>query len=160
MKVEEMYDKYSSKLFTYLVVKLYSIPDAEDVLQEVFCRLVRYTVRFRLLRNPAAFIFRIARNEAIQFREKNNRSGLGSRNVVMQEIISSVFSGSDPDLKNQIAAALEYLPDEQREVIFLKFYDELTFKEIASVCNISLNTVASRYRYGMDKLRSWMEERL
>ena len=45
------------------------------------------------------------------------------------------------------------LPAEQREVVYLKVFDGLTFKEIASVCGVSANTAASRYRYGIEKLR-------
>ena len=45
------------------------------------------------------------------------------------------------------------LPAEQREVVFLKIYEGLTFKEIGSVCGVSANTAASRYRYGIEKLR-------
>ena len=50
------------------------------------------------------------------------------------------------------------LPAEQKEVIFLKVFDGLTFKEIGSVCGISANTAASRYRYGLEKLREAVEK--
>jgi len=51
-------------MYRYLNAKLGSASDAEDVLQEVFCRLVRYSARLRLARRPRAFVFRVARNEA------------------------------------------------------------------------------------------------
>ncbi len=65
MKIEEIIDSVGDKLYNYLTIKLGSPLDAEDVLQEVFCRLVRYKVRFRFIRSPSAYIFRIAGNEAI-----------------------------------------------------------------------------------------------
>ncbi len=49
------------------------------------------------------------------------------------------------------------LPAEQKEILFLKVFDGLTFKEIGSVCGMSSNTAASRYRYGIEKLREAME---
>lgn len=54
---------------------------------------------------------------------------------------------------------VEALPSEQMEAVYLKVMDGLTFKEIASVCGISANTAASRYRYGIEKLRAAQEER-
>ena len=52
--------------------------------------------------------------------------------------------------------AIERLPPEQKEVITLKIWSELTFDEIARTLDLSLNTVASRYRYALDKLKEWV----
>ncbi|MCK7476508.1 MAG: ECF-type sigma factor [Candidatus Moduliflexus flocculans] len=52
-----------------------------------------------------------------------------------------------------LLARVEGLPAEQREAVYLKVFDGLTFREIASVCGVSANTAASRYRYGIEKLR-------
>ncbi|MBU6410606.1 MAG: sigma-70 family RNA polymerase sigma factor, partial [Verrucomicrobia bacterium] len=62
----------------------------------------------------------------------------------------------DPDeqtFRAELAAALSELPQEQRAVLHLKLWDGLTFEEIAAALEISANTAASRYRYGLDKLR-------
>ena len=66
-------------------------------------------------------------------------------------------SATDPDeaeFRGQLAAALEELPPEQRTVVQLKLWERLTFEEIAAVLELSPNTVASRYRYAIDKLRA------
>lgn len=60
----------------------------------------------------------------------------------------------DPDSRLALEQALRLLPPEQREVIHLKVYEGLTFQEIAALIDESINTVASRYRYAMDKLRA------
>jgi DNA-directed RNA polymerase specialized sigma24 family protein len=65
MNIETILDSIGDKLYNYLTIKLGSPLDTEDVLQEVFYKLVKYKVRFRIIRNPSAYIFRIARNEAI-----------------------------------------------------------------------------------------------
>jgi RNA polymerase sigma-70 factor, ECF subfamily len=62
----------------------------------------------------------------------------------------------DPDrelFRQQLEQALQQLPDEQREVVVLKLWQERTFEEISRICDIPPNTAASRYRYGIDKLR-------
>lgn len=159
MKIEEILDSLGDKLYNYLTIKLGSPLDAEDVLQEVFCRLVRYNVRFRIIRNPSAYIFRMARNEAINF-IKQRGENLKSHDSVegLSKVIQENLRGSDPKVLNQMAEALAKIPDDQREVIVLKFFEELTFREISDVCNVSIGTVTSRYRYGMEKLRKLLED--
>jgi len=159
MQLEEIYDRFGDRLYHYLTMKLSSPSDAEDVLQEVFCRLVRYNVRFRFIREPAAFVFRIARNEAIRFIGRRTREQTSQNSVEeIAGVIQHEISGPDPAILNRISGALARIPEKQREVIILKFFEELTFRQISSICGISLNTAASRYRYGMQRLRTLMEE--
>lgn len=159
MNIEEILDSIGDKLYNFLTIKLGSPLDAEDVLQEVFCRLVRYKVRFRFIRNPSAYIFRIARNEAISFL-KHRKKNLKSYHSVegLSKVIQENLRGSDPEVLNHTAEALAKIPADQREVIVLKFFEELTFREISNVCNVSIGTIASRYRYGMEKLRKLLED--
>jgi len=159
MKIEEILDSIGDKLYNYLTIKLGSPLDAEDVLQEVFCRLVRYRVRFRFIRNPSAYIFRIARNEAISFL-KHRKKNLKSHHSVerLSNVIQENLRGFDQEVLNHTAEALAKIPADQREVIVLKFFEELTFREISNVCNVSIGTITSRYRYGMEKLRKLLED--
>ena len=159
MKIEEILDSIGDKLYNYLTIKLGSSLDAEDVLQEVFYRLVRYKVQFRIIRNPSAYIFRMARNEAVNFM-KHKKKNLKSHHSVegLSKVIQENLSGSDPQVLNQTAEALAEIPADQREIIVLKFFEELTFREISNVCNISIGTVTSRYRYGLEKLRRLLED--
>ena len=159
MKIEEILDSIGDKLYNYLTIKLGSSLDAEDVLQEVFYRLVRYKVQFRIIRNPSAYIFRMARNEAVNFM-KHKKKNLKSHHSVegLSKVIQENLSGSDPQVLSQTAKALAEIPADQREVIVLKFFEELTFREISNVCNVSIGTVTSRYRYGMEKLRRLLED--
>jgi RNA polymerase sigma-70 factor (ECF subfamily) len=158
MNLEELYDRYGEKLYQYLVLKLCSCEDAEDVLQETFCRFARYSVRWKLVKNPLAFVFRSARNEANRFLKrqfkKRNRIEM---NPNRHTAISTVIQGPDKDSEKLITDALTRLPDDQREVIVLKTFHGLTFEEIARVCGLSANTAASRYRYGLSKLRLFLE---
>jgi RNA polymerase sigma-70 factor (ECF subfamily) len=73
------------------------------------------------------------------------------------EKIALFAESADPDEQSfriELSAALGELPSEQREVMYLKLWEGLTFEQIASMMDISPNTAASRYRYGLDKLRS------
>ena len=155
MNLEELYGRHGENLYRYLVFRLGSAEDAEDVLQETFCRFARYTVRWRFVRDPQAFVFRVARNEVNRFLKRK----LGRR-VEEKMILSGAaggFSAAFIAPEDQSLAALlrsaDNLPAEQKEVVFLKVFDGMTFKEIGSVCGVSSNTAASRYRYGIEKLR-------
>jgi RNA polymerase sigma-70 factor (ECF subfamily) len=72
----------------------------------------------------------------------------------------SSYAGPDEPTKELVADALARVPEDQREVVILKLFEGLTFREIASVCDESIPTVASRYRYGVDKLRGLLEGKI
>lgn len=161
MKVEELYDRYGEKLFHYLTIKLGSRSDAEDVLQDIFLRFSKYLIRWRIIRNVEAFVFRIARNEANRFLRHRLSQNLASNSSPdFAKVISAEISGPDEQTRNVLSNALARLSDEQREIIVLKIFEELTFKEIASICDLSINTVSSRYRYGIVKLKTFLEGKI
>ena len=155
VSLEGLYERHGEKLFRYLVFRLGSAEDAEDVLQEAFCRFARYDLRWKLVRNPQAFVFRVARNEANRFLKR--KSGRREIEKMIQRGSAPGFAAAfaapdEPDLSLLLSRA-EELPAEQKEIVFLKVVDGLTFREIGSACGISTNTAASRYRYGLARLR-------
>jgi RNA polymerase sigma-70 factor (ECF subfamily) len=159
MNIQEMYDLYGGKVFGYLVMKLGCHNDAEDVLQDLFLRLARHSLRRRFVRNQAAYVLKAARNEANRFLESRVRDRAGTCHVRdAQEAIQGALSGPSLEEQALAAKALANIPDGQREVIVLKIFEGLTFREIAAVCNLSPNTAASRYRNGIEKLRAIVEE--
>jgi len=160
LNLEDLYGRYGENLYRYLLFRLGSPEDAEDVLQETFCRFARYAVRWRLVRKPQAFVFRVARNEVNRFlRRKLGRSG-GDPVPLDRAFSFSAALAAPPEPSGLLLLELaDRLPEEQREVIFMKIFDGLTFKEIGSACGIPANTAASRYRYALEKLRAGLEER-
>ncbi len=158
MKLDELYDRYGKEMYRYLALRLGSVEDARDVLQETFCRLARYSARLALVRNPKAFVFTALRNEANRFlarRSKRRTEGIPDPGDL--DRLASVID-DPPDVPGaQLARALGELPDEQREAVVLKVFQDFSFREIASICGLSINTAASRYRYGIEKVRSALE---
>jgi RNA polymerase sigma-70 factor (ECF subfamily) len=155
--VELMWDRYAGDLFAYLLVVLCSIHDAEDVLQTAFVRIVQKRHRLAKARNLDGYVFQIARNEASRFisRRKRGRKveGLDESWLVVSEGHKELN-----DLAKELQAILARLPLQQREVIVMKIYRQKTFIEIARLLGLSQNTVASRYRYGMEKLRTILRD--
>jgi RNA polymerase sigma-70 factor (ECF subfamily) len=156
----EIYDRFGDRMYHYLTIKLGSAQDAEDVLQEVLCRLIRSPLRLRLVRDQAAYVFRTARNEALRFlgRRARDRRKAAARAPELPAVIRDSLAGFDPKSEDRAARALAAIPEAQREVIVLKVFEDLTFKEIASASGLSINTVSSRYRYGLERIRAILED--
>ena len=151
----ELYDTFGSKLFAYALSLVNDVADAEDVVQEVFVKI--YAGR-RLPDEPAAYLFRAARNAAYsRLRWRWIRKRL--RPSVEQHM--ALFRNDEPSPEGMETAtqeALQQLPIKQREVVMLKIWQGLTFQQIACVLGCSPNTVASRYRYAIDRLRVLLKE--
>ena len=159
MNLEELYGRHGENLFRYLIFRLGSAEDAEDVLQETFCRFARYALRWRLVRNPQAFVFRVARNEANRFLRRKLGRREGEKMILAGAAggFAAAFTAPEEPSLTLLMRQADVLPPEQKEIVFLKVFDGLTFKEIGSVCGVSVNTAASRYRYGLAKLREAVE---
>ncbi len=154
-ELAQLYDEHARALFCFLLDFLGHEADARDVLQEVFVRVARGEQRRGALRSERGWLVAMARNLAIDL---SRRRGSRERNYeVYRGELSAIGPAADPDERAFQAAmesALAELPLEQREVVHLKAWSGLTFEQIAEALDISPNTAASRYRYGVDKLRA------
>ncbi len=147
--LEAMYDHFSRPLYRYARAILDSDDDAEDAISAMFARLARDMGGARRADDLRAYLFRSARHAAYDIlRAKRRRVQLEQASVDNCEAASSMDPETD-SLRTQLLA----LPMEQREVVVLKVFEQMTFGEIAELLGKPANTVASRYRYAMDKLR-------
>ena len=154
--LERLYDEHAPGLFAFLLNFTRDENDTRDVLQEIFIKLARQPELLAVARDERAFLLRLTHNAAIDLMR---RRGARSKHHEQfgAEQISMFAPASDPDeaaFRNELAAALGELPADQRAVVHLKLWAGLTFEEIAATLEIPLNTAASRYRYGLDKLRT------
>ena len=154
--LERLYDEHAQALFAFLLNFTRDEDDTRDVLQEVFVKLARQPELLRAARDERAFLIRLAHNAAIDLMR---RRGTRTKNQEQfgLEMVSPFAASPDPDeaaFREELSAALGELPPDQRAVVHLKLWEGLTFEQIASTLEIPLNTAASRYRYGLDKLRA------
>lgn len=157
-EVTRIYDAYAEGIFRFLLSLVRSEADARDLLQDVFVRIARNDGFLDGVAEEEAFLFRVARNVAIDHsRRATARNRKHDRFYQLSDLCSGLFaSGADPDVaqfRESLASSLAELPEEQRSVVYLKLWEGETFKSIAEICGISANTAASRYRYGVDKIR-------
>ena len=153
--LERLYDEHASALFAFLLNFTRDENDTRDVLQEIFIKFARQPDLLASARDERAFLLRLAHNAAIDLmRRRGTRSK--QHEQFGAEQISAFAPTSDPDeaaFRSELSAALGELPAHQRAVVHLKLWAGLTFEEIAATLEIPPNTAASRYRYGLDKLR-------
>lgn len=155
---ERWYGEHAQALFAFLLNLTRDEDDTRDVLQEVFIKLARQPDLLRGVRDERAFLLRLAHNAAIdQMRRRTTRDKYHEALGLDAEILSPFAPADEPDeaaFRAELSAALGELPPEQRAVVHLKLWEGLTFERIAETLGIPLNTAASRYRYGLDKLRA------
>jgi RNA polymerase sigma-70 factor, ECF subfamily len=151
--LQRLYDEHAQALFAFLLNFTRDENDTRDVLQEIFIKLARQPGLLRTARNERAFLIRLAHNCTIDL---IRRRGTRQKQQEQFEPASLFAPGPDPDeaaFAQALSGALATLPVEQRAVVHLKLWGNLTFEQIAEALGIPPNTAASRYRYGIDKLR-------
>jgi len=156
----ELYDACADRIHHYLVVRLDSRTDADDILQETFVCLARTRTRLENVENLEAYVFATARNEANRFLERRVREGR-RRGVVMQAELflkPAVDALHAIESAEWVAASLARLSDELREIVELKIYADLTFRQISQVTGLPQGTVATRYRTALERMRHQMAE--
>jgi len=150
----DWFQRYGPKLLLCARQWTRSLADAEDVVQEAFVRFWRH--QRGLGGEPQALLFTSVRRAAIDLARRN------SRRSAREEQADGGLESTEPlfetplegdDRREAIETALRRLPAEQREVLVLKIWGELTFEQIAAQLGIPPNTAASRYRYALGALR-------
>jgi RNA polymerase sigma-70 factor (ECF subfamily) len=147
---EALYNAKAAELILYGRALGLSHAEAEDVLQETFIALM---ARLEPPEQPEHFGVRCFRNRAL-----NYRRGLWRR--LAREFESLRWfdrSSSESPAEREAMRCLAELPPEQREVIVLKIWHEYTFEEIGELLELSPNTAAGRYRYGLQKLKACLK---
>jgi len=136
-----------------------SLADAEDVLQEAFIRYWRH--QRQLPGDPRALLITSIRRAAFDHARREGRRTVREEKAADDwaglDVVFAPQQGDDGERRREIETALQSLPVEQREVLVLKIWQELTFEQIGELLTISPNTAASRYRYALGALRKQLE---
>ncbi len=152
-----IYDKYKTDMVLLAMALLNDEAAAEDVLHDVFVSFVQGLDRFRLTGSLKGFLLTCVANQARnrnKARRRRGQAGDGSTTERVPDIDSPLNSLVCNEQLERLGNAMAALPFEQREVVMLHLHSSMTFDAIARVREISPNTAKSRYRYGIDKLRS------
>jgi RNA polymerase sigma-70 factor (ECF subfamily) len=125
--------------------------DADDVIQEAFVRFWKH--QRHLPGDPNALVVTSIRRAALDLLRKTDRRALREQSVYADSEMTTWFEPEEDPRKQALLDTLPTLPAEQRELVVLKIWGELTFEQIGAQLAISPNTAASRWRYAMEALR-------
>jgi RNA polymerase sigma-70 factor (ECF subfamily) len=154
-----IYEKYENYMLTIAVSLMNDISAAEDVVHDVFVSFAQSAARLRLNGNLRGYLTTCLANLARdRIRARRRQAiGLDKAEPVSLNLNNPLHTLIGDEQLKLLSDAMAQLPYEQREVITLHLQGEMTFKAIAKSQNASINTIQSRYRYGLDKLRSLLD---
>jgi RNA polymerase sigma-70 factor, ECF subfamily len=153
-------DAYKEPIYWHIRRLVVSHEDAEDILQETFINVYRFSSSFKGESRVYTWLYRIATNECIKHFRKNKK---WQKNVTaLSDILSGEMAENDSQNSNTVLAkfqqAILQLPEKQRIVFNLRYYDDLSYEEIGQILNSSVNTLKTNYHYASVKIKQYLIE--
>ncbi|MBR2359989.1 MAG: sigma-70 family RNA polymerase sigma factor [Bacteroidaceae bacterium] len=162
-------ERYKDKLYSYIHFSVRNDELAEDVFQETFVKAIVTIQQGRYTENGkfAAWLTRIAHNLVIDlFRQEKNENVVSNDETEVDLFNDVKLSDDNIETKlvneqvlSDVRRLVDFLPDNQREVVYMRFYQDLSFKEISEITGVSINTALGRMRYALLNLRRMAEEK-
>jgi len=167
--IEELITRYKSKVYTYILLMVKNQQLAEDLFQETFIKVIQ-SLKMNKYKDKGKFvswIIRIAHNLVIDhFRKEKQINTCNNEDYEADLFNSSKFSAKNIEqlivhdqIIKDVRKLIDELPDDQREVVMLRHYGQLSFKEIAEQTDVSINTALGRMRYALINMRKMIEEK-
>lgn len=167
--ISQLIERHSRRVRDYIYMMVKDRDVAEDIFQETFIKAVRVIDEGRYADNGkfVSWILRIAHNQVIDYfrAQRQNRNVnesdagynvLGTLKFAERTVEDEIMG---EQVEEQIRSLVEGLPDEQREVVMLRYFSGLSFKDIAEQTDVSINTALGRMRYALINLRRMIKEK-
>jgi RNA polymerase sigma-70 factor (ECF subfamily) len=167
--LELLINRYRKQVYTYIFLLVKNQHLAEDIFQDTFIKVIKSLDEGRYKDNGKflAWVLRISHNLVIDHFRKEKQLNATSREDFGLDILNSSKYADRPaedglidrQIRKDLRELVDCLPSEQKEVLILRQYCELSFKEIAEHTNVSINTALGRMRYALINLRRMVKER-
>ena len=168
ISINILLDRHRKRIFDYIYMIVKNQDVADDIFQETLIKVVRFVREGRYTENGKflSWVLRIAHNQVIDyFRQKKQRNNISEGDAGYDLLNHPKFSDRTVEerlITDQIEAdvrkLIDFLPSEQKEVVLMRYYMGLSFKEIAEQTNVSINTALGRMRYALINLRKLIDE--
>lgn len=163
-------DRHKDKVYNYILLIVRNREMAEDIFQETFMRAIMTIKQGRYMENGkfSSWICRIAHNQIIDiYRRERNEKTISNEEYEEQDLFNDAKlceeNIEDKMVREQVLQDVNnlmlHLPDEQREVVYMRYYQDLSFKEIADITGVSINTALGRMRYAVMNMRRMAQEK-
>jgi RNA polymerase sigma-70 factor (ECF subfamily) len=166
--LKSLIKRHEKKVYSYIMLSVKNRELAEDIFQDTFIKVIN-TLRSGNYKEEGKFVqwvMRIANNLKIDYFRKMQRMPAFENNGDFD--IFDVIYGTEPSIEQKIikeqiykdiTSLVKLLPDEQREVLEMRIYQDISFKDIAEMTNVSINTALGRMRYALINLRKIIKEK-
>lgn len=166
--IEVLIRRHQKKVYSYILLIVKKQHIAEDIFQETFIKVIKSLREGRYIdtnRFPS-WVMRIAHNLIIDHFRREKQAKMVSKDAYEVDILNSPkYSDKTVEelmvfeqILTDVRTLIDQLPEDQREVVMLRHYADLSFKEIAEQTNVSINTALGRMRYALINMRKIMEE--
>lgn len=152
-------EKYQRSIYWHIRRMVVSHEDAEDVLQETFIRIFKYLNEFRADSSLSTWIYRIATNECYRFLDKKKEILVSTEEIqadLMNKLMTSEYVDYDNEMEVKFQKAILILPEKQRLVFNLRYYDELSYEEISQITDTKVDTLKANYHFAKEKIKKYM----
>lgn len=166
--LEVLIVRHKQRIYSFIYSKVYDRDVTEDVFQDTFIKVIN-TLRKGKYNEEGKFlpwVMRIAHNLVIDHFRKNSRMPK-FRNTAEFDIFSVLSDGTlnaetqliNDQIHNDVRELIKELPEDQKEVLVMRLYKDMSFKEISEITNVSINTALGRMRYALINLRKLVDEK-
>ena len=152
-------EKFQSSMYWHIRRMVVSHEDAEDVLQETFIKIFRHLGDFREESSLSTWIYRITTNECIRFLNRRREETVSDEEIqadLMNKLMASEYVDYDNAMEVKFQKAILTLPEKQRLVFNLRYYDELKYEEISRITDTKVETLKANYHFAKERIKEYM----
>ncbi len=152
-------EKFQSQMYWHIRRMVVSHEDAEDVLQETFIKVFRHLGDFRAESSLSTWIYRIVTNECIRFLNRKKEETISTEELqaeLMNKLMASEYVDYDNAMEVKFQQAILTLPEKQRLVFNLRYYDDLKYEEISRITDTKVETLKANYYFAKEKIKEYM----
>jgi RNA polymerase sigma-70 factor (family 1) len=151
--------QYQQKVYWHVRKMVIDHDEADDLTQEVFIKIWKHLPNFRQDAQLYTWIYRIATNECLNFLKSKKRRFFLPINDISEELSQKIDANAGPDadeIQLKLQKALLKLPDKQRLVFNMRYYDELKYEEIAEILGTSVGALKASYHHAAKKIEDFL----
>lgn len=167
--LEVLINRYKNKIYGYILFNVKRQQLAEDIFQDTFVKVIRSLKQGKYVENGkfASWVMRIAKNLIIDYFRKEKNMNTVATGDTKVDVFNSIELSDDnveslmihEQILSDVKSLIEELPEDQKQVVTMRLYQDLSFKEIADLTGVGINTALGRMRYALINLRKIINER-
>lgn len=158
--VRLMMDAYQSRLYWHIRRFVVDHDLAQDILQDTFIKAYKNFHQFKQESQLFTWLYRIATNESLQQlnKMKKMQKGEGDTEIYMQNLVADNVSPSSDEIQLLLQNAIQTLPEKQKLVFNMRYYEDLPYEDISKILDMSVGTCKTNYHYAKQKVEDYVKQ--